>query len=142
MNQETRIKIRTKQRDNFRKAIKLFMASKGYVNNGEVAKLFGFKKSTIDNILVKRPNVRVPTLPDLYIINKVQTQLKAQGQKAEYLNLWKIIFNEEEHPEVKVLKESMEELENQNRKLEIENAELKGKIEVYQSIAGVNGAKN
>lgn len=139
MDQKTRVEIRTTQRDNFRKAIKLFMASKGYVNNGEVAKLFGFKKSMIDNILVKRPNVRVPTLADLYQINKVQTQLKAQGHKAEYLNLWEIIFDQEHHPDVEILKKSLEELENKNRELEIENAELKGKIEVYQSISGVNG---
>lgn len=139
MDQKTRVEIRTTQRDNFRKAVKLFMASKGYVNNEEVAKVFGFKKSWLDNLMVKRENVRIPTLPDLFVINQVQTQLKAQGQKAEYLNLWEIIFDQEQHPEIKVLKEALEELKNQNRKLEIENAELKGKIEVYQSIAGVNG---
>lgn len=141
MDQKTRVDIRTIQRDNFRKAIKLFMASKGYVNNEEVAKVFGFKKSWLDNLMVKRENIRIPTLPDLFAINQVQTQLKAKGQKAEYLNLWKIIFNQDQHPEINILKRSLKELQEKIRKLEIDNAELRGKIEVYKTIAGANISK-
>ena len=134
MNQETRVEIRTGQRDRFRKAIKILMASKGYVNNEEVAKMFGFKKSAIDNLMVKRANVRVPTLADFYQMNQVQNQLKKQGQKASWLPLWKIIFGEDEHPQVKEVKEELEKVQEENRRLQLENEKLRGKIEVYKEI--------
>ncbi len=96
--------------------------------------MYGFKKSAIDNLMVKRDNVRVPTLADFYQMNQVQNQLKKQGQKATWLPLWKIIFNEDEHPQVKEVKEELEKVKEENRQLKLENEKLKGKIEVYKEI--------
>lgn len=127
------IRIRTIQRDNFRKGIKMLMASRGYVNNEEMAKFLGFEKSWLDNLMVKRDNVRIPTLPDLFKIYKRQERYKQKGIKAAFLDLHHIMYDEPD-PEKGRLLERIEALEAEKIELKTQNSKLSGQVEAYKSV--------